>query len=318
MRRLYIFIFVIVAIGLLAWWYLSSDRYQPPREAGTLPGPNQVLDKSQSQEEKSGDTEIAQHNPDSIANKIKHQTQQDDSDREPERQPDPFQNSTDIVGLLHDLESNPDVSSDAVLHAKAQWIPLCAQTINIQNSGYVTGFETGLKRRHYEQLSKFCALDKNYTDQELRQLVDESIEHGSLAVATDKLSSLHDEGHDRALEEISRILSESVDEGEIAAALDYARLNGYIPDPFGDIEGNTSYLYDGRITMDVAATILCDKYGGCYGSNHPMVIRRCLESPHGCYRPSDYIAAVEQNLTPIQQVAFWRMLQTARELTSSE
>ncbi|MEE4296902.1 MAG: hypothetical protein V2J20_09860 [Wenzhouxiangella sp.] len=59
-----------------------------------------------------------------------------------------------------------------------------------------------------------------------------------------------------------------------------------------------------EIVKDLATVWLCDRIGGCQGSDHPLVIQRCLEGGWQCFEVEDIDDAIFQSTSAFKYLNF--------------
>lgn len=136
---------------------------------------------------------------------------------------------------------------------------------------------------------------------------------------------------DLALSELDRSLR-SMDEVNVRGALfellepqisDLVRL----PPELADRRQSYASFYL-PLVHPTAAALICQEAGGCYGEDHPMVLRTCMGvigQRMGCVDPNDLMDALYQSQTPVEHRLFWSlfnqvnaMLAAYRRSTSRE
>lgn len=83
------------------------------------------------------------------------------------------------------------------------------------------------------------------------------------------------------------------------------------------VDGRRPHTIYTPVVGAVAATLLCQHVGGCYGPDHPMVLRACMlanERTVGCLEPVDLMDAHYQTQTPVEHMLFWSLLNQINDM----
>ncbi|MBB6088208.1 hypothetical protein [Wenzhouxiangella marina] len=213
------------------------------------------------------------------------------------------------------LDADGELSPQA-RHLYSQWLEPCFRAVQIEGMSEAARTQLGLRGPVLAEAAEFCAealppgLDPAdaIDATAMQSLSEDYLFEGSLFSTSDALQATSESiSVDAASRDALNILGSSVDEGAMLAALDFLVTNEEVDPPYADYPA-TRFMYDPVLQGTVVTALLCDRIGGCYGQ-HPLTLRHCIASRHGCLAPSDYFDAVRQTTPPLEYEAFLSLYQ---------
>lgn len=243
-----------------------------------------------------------------------------------------FDASMSVDDYLATLEERELVNQQEANYIRHSWIETCVDVLWRTGSSMKHGgsYDPGPAAEVLYQLSERCEeflpdsigiSDGKIIDHTdvlaLRELIEELTPENSYHEKGTRLEESYASGGVDALtRDALDILINAMDEASLITALKHLVGRGALDPspPFGNYHNADQSPYFHEITNDVALVLLCERIGGCSGSNHPIVLRRCFQHHFGCMRAMDIHDAIYQTTPPVQYEIFWTLLTETRRL----
>ena len=314
----YFLIALIIATASLVYWQMGMDR--------TVHNSESEVEQDNDIDDSHGLDDISLAVTEAASDEDWEKLQSVESSVDPKEHADPvnaMQSFSNAGDFLLAAATHFEWTEQAALQNARNWSNACikATKLNLDRVPRESLVELGQSFADLAPFAKYCS---DFMDVETGMISNEF--KGALVEATKDTPGMDPHWADMAdlirddknlaqeilVSQLNRALLNFDEAYVIASILDLLRPEtGAIQTA---LQGNfkVSHMQYYGLVESVAMTLLCQHHGGCFGPDHPMVLRKCLEAfasnGVGCLQPQDVVEAIDQTLTPVQYLLYRNLL----------